>query len=168
MDALARARALVENVTPLKTDCGKRCGAACCQADQEGDNGMLLFPGEERYYENADWCRLIPHAQTGSYLLVCGGSCPRENRPLACRVFPLLTLPEGKIKLDIRAWPVCPLMPYGRRGLDEDFVSAVKEASRLLWTDETQKPFLYKLEAMMNEYRQLSQLMEEPKGDRHV
>ena len=61
MDVLDRARELLENVTPMKTDCGKICGAACCQPDEEDLNGMLLFPGEERYYREADWCRLIPH-----------------------------------------------------------------------------------------------------------
>lgn len=151
MDALERARELLRDVTPLKTDCGRLCGAACCQADTEGENGMLLFPGEEKYYENADWCRLIPCGSTK--LLVCSGHCPREHRPLACRMFPLVTLPGGKAALDVRAWPVCPLMPSGRRGLREDFLQAVKEAARLLSEDATQAAFLEELKAITDRYK---------------
>jgi len=151
MDVLDRARELLENVTPMKTDCGKICGAACCQPDEEDLNGMLLFPGEERYYQEADWCRLIPHGST--HLLICQGRCPREHRPLACRIFPLVTLPGGRAPLDPRAWPVCPLMPSGRRGLREDFVAAVKQVARMLEEDPRQAAFLKELKDLIDSYR---------------
>ncbi|MBQ8536739.1 MAG: hypothetical protein IJ461_04970 [Clostridia bacterium] len=151
MDALDKARKLLENVTPMRADCGKLCQAACCQPSQEEENGMLLFPGEARYYEGASWCRLIPHGST--QLLVCEGRCPRENRPLACRMFPLVTLPGGRAPLDVRAWPVCPLMPSGRRGLREDFVLSVKEAARILEADPAQKAFMEELEHLLDTYR---------------
>ncbi|MEG1472022.1 MAG: hypothetical protein RSD76_06230, partial [Clostridia bacterium] len=48
---LSAARELLADVTPLKTNCGKLCGGACCQADESGENGMLLFPFEETFYE---------------------------------------------------------------------------------------------------------------------
>ena len=153
MDALEQARDLLENVTPMMTDCGRLCAAACCQADQEGENGMLLFPGEERYYENARWCRLIPHGST--HLLVCEGRCPRENRPLACRIFPLVTLPGGRAPLDVRAWPVCPLMPHGRKALRQDFVAVVKQAARILETDPRCLAFMEELEALIKAYKEL-------------
>ena len=41
------ARALLENLTPLRTDCGKVCGSACCKSLDAEETGMLLFPGEE-------------------------------------------------------------------------------------------------------------------------
>ena len=44
---LEKARALLENVTPMNRDCGRICGAACCQPDEEGHGGVFLFPGEE-------------------------------------------------------------------------------------------------------------------------
>ena len=58
MNALARpgavkvleaARKELETLTPLKINCGKLCGGACCQPDpeEEGENGMLLLPFEE-------------------------------------------------------------------------------------------------------------------------
>ena len=46
-DTVLQARALVGGLTPLKSDCGALCGAACCQADEDGQGGMYLFPGEE-------------------------------------------------------------------------------------------------------------------------
>lgn len=151
MDALERARELLRDVTPMQADCGKLCGAACCQPEEDGANGMLLFPGEERYYVGADWCRLIPHGST--HLLICEGRCPREHRPLACRMFPLVTLPGGRAPLDVRAWPVCPLMPHGRRGLREDFVKAVKEAAAILGEDAQQLAFMQELKGLLDAYR---------------
>ena len=49
-DSLARARALLENVTPLHADCGLSCGHACSRSLEGELSGMLLFPGEEAYY----------------------------------------------------------------------------------------------------------------------
>lgn len=92
--ALLEARALLTEVTPLKADCGRLCGAACCLPGEDGEAvGMLLFPGEAALYESASWAQLLPaHYRLGDepgQLLVCGGHCPRAERPLACRVFPL-------------------------------------------------------------------------------
>ena len=50
-EALEKARELLENVTPLKTDCGKVCGGRCCRPLEAEETGMLLFPGEEDFYE---------------------------------------------------------------------------------------------------------------------
>ncbi len=49
-DALFAARSLLEEVTPLKSDCGRICGAACCASLEGEETGMLLFPGEEALY----------------------------------------------------------------------------------------------------------------------
>ena len=45
------ARAILKDVTPLKKNCGRLCDAACCQSDESGENGMLLFPFEECLYD---------------------------------------------------------------------------------------------------------------------
>ena len=36
LDAVIQARKLLDSVTPLKTDCGRTCGGACCQPDEDG------------------------------------------------------------------------------------------------------------------------------------
>ena len=53
-DAVRAARELLRDVTPLKTDCGKVCGARCCRSLEGEETGMLLFPGEEEEYRNRE------------------------------------------------------------------------------------------------------------------
>ena len=45
-DALEKARAMLENVTPLKTDCGKVCSGRCCRPLEAEETGMLLTIGD--------------------------------------------------------------------------------------------------------------------------
>ena len=45
-ESLVAARKLLEEITPLQTDCGLVCGGACCQTHPGEETGMLLFPGE--------------------------------------------------------------------------------------------------------------------------
>ena len=59
LPALWEARAMLENLTPLKSDCGKRCGHACCQSPAGEERGMLLFPGEAEYYRDREGYRLL-------------------------------------------------------------------------------------------------------------
>ena len=86
LECVLRARELMENITPLKTDCGKCCGAACCQSDEDGQGGMVLFPGEEAL------CGELPEGMQltnyddilpGLQLLTCDGTCDRHLRPLS-------------------------------------------------------------------------------------
>ena len=142
--ALAGAREKLAAVTPLARDCGALCGAACCAPDEDGRGGMLLFPGEEAYYRTLPpGFRLAQTAQ--GLLLTCEGSCERETRPLACRVFPLMFVYEdGKadVRLDPRAWPLCPLMPSGMAGLRSAFVCAAREAAHLLCGSPETREFI--------------------------
>lgn len=142
--AVLAAREKLASVTPLWRDCGALCGAACCQPDSEGLGGMLLFPGEETLYKSLPEGFHLEEVPEGR-LLVCQGVCARLDRPLACRVFPLMfTLGQGQggVMMDKRAWPLCPLMPDGLSGLRADFVLAAREAAALLVLDEKQRAFL--------------------------
>lgn len=146
--AVLRARALLDALTPLKTDCGRLCGGACCQGDE--GTGMLLFPGEDSLYENCGFGRVVPadFALGGGQakLFVCGGRCPREERPLACRLFPLflafMKSGKTKVRMDTRAASVCPLYSCGAIGLDGDFLAAAREAYDVLLEDETCAAYL--------------------------
>ena len=149
LEAVLAARDLLETVTPLKSDCGRACGGACCQPDEDGPGGMLLFPGEEALYE------ILPEGFSireddavlpGLKLLTCDGVCERKNRPLSCRLFPMLPTRTGA-KMDRRAWAVCPLMESGKRGLNPAFVDAVKEAGRMLYDCPEHAAFLDALHA---------------------
>jgi len=136
--AVIAARELLKTLTPLKTDCGRLCAGACCQGDST--TGMLLFPGEETLYTNCTFATITPaDFELGGQkarLLVCDGHCPRDERPLACRLFPLflafLKSGKTKVRLDTRASHVCPLCDYGVIGLDEAFVDAARRAYDVL------------------------------------
>lgn len=150
LDAIQAARAHLETITPLKSDCGRRCAAACCQADEGGKGGMLLFPDEEALYDAApSWAELSDSGLMvfgkSIKFLICDGTCPREDRPLSCRIFPLTPInKEGElaIELDVRAWPVCPLMGYGMEGLSREFVAGVHAAMALLWAQAEGRAYI--------------------------
>ena len=120
----------MERLTPLRTDCGLICGAACCGPDEDGQGGVKLFPGEAARYEGADWARL------DDGVLTCNGRCPRDMRPLGCRIFPLTPCRKKSgalsLRIDRRAFAMCPLAPHGVRALDPAFVSAVLQALDLI------------------------------------
>jgi len=163
---LKAARAALADRTPLRIDCGRLCGAACCQADETGENGMLLFPFEEKLYrkpiEGFDF-RLADDdtLYKGGKRLICEGECPREHRPLACRMFPLRVhvyedeqsdAARVKAEIDPRAWAVCPLPEQGGlRTMSPEFVAAVEQAGRLMCRN------VYLLEALLNEQRMLDE-----------
>lgn len=165
-DALMRARALFDDLTPLRTDCGLVCGGACCQPLAGEDTGMLLFPGEDAYYEGRAGYRLVSTAS--GMMVVCSGRCDRADRPLSCRLFPLLPLlrPDGvKVATDLRAKAVCPLARQGKDALSADFVSAVRQAGRILVEDPLQREFLIRLTAQQDELRALQKQF---RRDAHV
>lgn len=155
-DSLRKARELLLDVTPLKTDCGKACGARCCQSLEGEETGMLLFPGEEEAYQGKPEWKLRRTAS--GTLLVCSCRCDREERPLACRIFPLLPVIRGgevKVAGDQRAKAVCPLLRQGIRSMDPAFIDAVKEAGRILAGDPEQRRFMEQLTEEQDELKSL-------------
>ena len=91
--------------------------------------------------------------------MVCPGTCDREDRPLSCRLFPLLPLigDDGAIRVvtDLRARAVCPLARQGISALDPAFIDAVREVGELLAQSEEQAMFLDALEEEQQELREL-------------
>lgn len=155
-DVLRRARDLFDDLTPLQTDCGAYCAGACCQPLAGEDTGMLLFPGEEAYYEGLPGYRLI--STSAGTMVVCSGHCNRADRPLSCRLFPLLPLlrPDGvKVATDARAKAVCPLARQGKDALQGEFVAAVRQAGRILAEDPVQRDFLIRLTKQQDELKAL-------------
>ena len=150
--AALTARDLLSGLTPLKTDCGRLCGGACCQGDEA--TGMLLFPGEEALYAHCAFARVLPAGFSlggqGVSLLVCQGRCERENRPLACRLFPLfLRFREDgstRVVMDRRARALCPLTGYGLSALDSAFLDAARTAYDLLLADPACAAYLRDLD----------------------
>jgi len=165
-EAIRQARELLADLTPLRTDCGLTCGGACCQSLPGETTGMLLFPGEEAYYEGLPSYRMLQTEQ--GTLLVCPGRCERADRPLSCRLFPLLPLlrEDGiKVATDQRARAVCPLAKQGKDALRPEFVAAVRQIGRLLAEDEEQRAFLLRLTEQQDELKRLRRLF---RRDAHV
>ena len=118
---------------------------------------MLLFPGEEELYKDRPgWT--IRQTALGR-MLVCSGTCDRAERPLACRIFPLLpeVREDGGVRVvtDLRAKAICPLARQGRSAMDPAFIEAVREAGELLNGDGAQAAFLRSLAAEQAELKEL-------------
>ncbi|MEG2570216.1 MAG: hypothetical protein RSA70_02165, partial [Clostridia bacterium] len=95
------AYAKIGNLTPISADCGVLCSARCCKGGE--DAGMILFPGEEVFLKNKSFVKLTQRDMCGYrvWFAVCNGACPRANRPLSCRIFPLSPRYEdGKLTIE--------------------------------------------------------------------
>ena len=77
--AVAAAREKLKNVTPLKRDCGRVCGAACCRPLGGEETGMLLFPGEAEAYAGRE--RGPGRLEDPAYGAGRYGGLPRPVRP---------------------------------------------------------------------------------------
>lgn len=157
-EALCRALALLEEVTPLTADCGQVCDGRCCRQTADS-SGMLLFPGEEALLQDAGFT--MTPADGGHTLLTCDGRCDRSRRPLACRLFPLFPLVEedGRVRAvyDPRGYRLCPLVQQcAHVPLDRRFVRAVRRAGRILMEDPACAAFL---RDQSEEIRVLSRLL---------
>ncbi len=157
--AVSAAREKLNQATPLKKDCGRICGARCCRSLEGEETGMLLFPGEAEAYAGKDGWEI--RKTTRGDLLFCSGTCNREERPLSCRLFPLLPLigDDGRIRVvtDLRARAVCPLARQGKSAMDPAFIEAVRQAGEILAAEDEQAVFLDMLEDEQEELKELKQ-----------
>ncbi len=155
---------LFDNSTPLKVDCGKLCGGACCTGD---DAGMYLFPGEENVFRllNPDWATIEKSDFKYTYrgkeknvpILFCNGKCDRYQRPLACRIFPLTpyVTKSGKLEIitDPRAKSVCPLSwELSTDNLDYRFIKNVKKSFVLLMKNDEIREYMTSYSEYIDEY----------------
>ena len=149
--------AAIGDTTPLKTDCGSLCGAACCQPDADGQGGVALLPGEAELLEGIAWGSIQRDEAMDAPMLVCSGPCERDKRPFLCRVFPLCPV-TGKsgdwtVRMDARARAVCPLAGSGLRALDPEFVRGAARAARKLAEDPEGEAFLTRWSKIEAEFR---------------
>jgi len=158
IETIMEARRLLESLTPLRSDCGALCGAACCKSDEDGQGGVYLVPGEEALYQSVDWARLNPCMLEGSdtHLFLCEGRCERSLRPFGCMIFPLTPVRREQgwsVRMDWRAWAVCPLMRCGKKGLDPEFVLAAKRSVQKIASAPGGEEFLQSWQKMEERFR---------------
>ncbi len=161
-ESIRKARALLENVTPLKTDCGLLCDHACCKPDEDSGDSVWLFPGEEEisYAWGEVTDVLLPVTKTPAKSLYCKSFCAREKRPFQCMIFPLVPYFSKKknawsVRMDRRAFAVCPLTSYGKKGLNPEFISNAEKAVQILSETETGERFLEALAREESVYREI-------------
>ena len=152
-ETIARAREIIGALTPLNSDCGVRCGGACCQPDEDGNGGVYLFPGESA--EEFSWGRVMKD-EFGE-MLICDAMCDREHRPFACRIFPLTPVRNAEgtwtVRLDSRARRMCPLYRRGIKGMNPEFARAMVKAVRVIAETPEGDAFLERWEALEKVYR---------------
>ena len=154
MQILLKAYEAIGESTPLTTDCGALCAAACCKTDADGQGGVCLLPGEEAC---AAWGEIVHDDHMDCPMVMCSGMCAREKRPFLCRIFPLCPVigKSGKwtVRMDARARAVCPLAVSGLNGLNPDFVRGCAKAVQILAEDADGEAFLKKWAAIEAEFR---------------
>ncbi|MBQ6863520.1 MAG: hypothetical protein IJO14_04690 [Clostridia bacterium] len=140
---IQRAYDILDSAQPVPFDCGRLCDKKCCKGSEQ--DGMLLFPGEEKLFKGKEGfeIREVPQGK----MLLCSGACDRTLRPIACRIFPFfpyVTQENGNYKIsvlkDIRALHYCPL-----QDVSKDFERTVRIAARNLLRDESCADFLLRL-----------------------
>lgn len=159
---------LLNRVSPLPTDCGQLCSAACCNCggDSGGDSldfdmGIYLLPGEEKLFtQKEDWLKWtaeyaedyeFPSSWSGKvYFIRCKNPphCPREMRPLQCRFYPLAPYltEKGELKLILSPTELpyqCPLIS-DKITLQDSFV----KATHTVWKRLIRDPLIYDLVKM--------------------
>lgn len=140
---------ILGELTPLKADCGRLCGCACCKGDE--NTGMRLFPFEETTLD-------VKEVDSGVRLAVCNGTCKREDRPLACRIFPFFPTVDEKgrvfVEADSRALRLCPLISHSDEIVfDKRFFKALKKVGKILAKDEACLEFLRESTEEIDTYR---------------
>ena len=148
VDILMEARELLRDLTPLKTNCGRICGGACCKGDEK--TGMRLFPFEQTTLT-------VVETEDGGRLAVCDGTCDRDERPLGCRIFPFFPTVDEKgrvfVELDYRAARLCPMVSHADDIVfDKRFLKAVKKVGKVLAKDPACRAFLEETTAEIDTY----------------
>ena len=137
---LKKAYDILRRVTPLGFyDCGRLCDGLCCRGDCKG---MWLYPEEAELFENKEGFELCETEGNYGYpIVICSGECDRNERPLACRIFPLfpiVTEEEGKVRINVIRDPratMCPII-RSRKSVTPEFTRNVRLAARYLIRDE--------------------------------
>ena len=154
-ELILKAYEILKGLTPLKSDCGRLCNAACCKGDE--DTGMLLFPGESELFDGLG--DFVIKKQGELDVVICNGHCKREQRPLSCRIFPLAIVYDGsrvKVIADHRSIPICPLYRQALSDrLDPAFRRAVKEVALMLGKSESIKGFLAEINSQCEQAKEI-------------
>ena len=125
---------------------------ATVTAAKEAKDDCDFMPLSVEYKEKYASCGRFPggflkrEGRASDYEILVSRLIDRALRPLACRMFPLtpvLSVRDGRerlsVRMDPRAFAVCPLCEGGVRGMDAAFAQAVLQLS-LIHISEPTRP----------------------------
>lgn len=157
---IKKAYELLESATPLTYDCGKLCNGRCCKGDS--DTGMWLFPYEEEIIKNIKGFKIKNSNGNMDYkMVVCGGTCDRKTRPLACRIypyFPMISENGFDARADIRGISSCPIL-YKNIKADYTFIRQIRKVARLFDRDETLRNYVKDINSVLDEIENFAKEM---------
>lgn len=164
-----QAYARLQRLTPIPADCGKLCDKRCCKGN-EGD-GMILFPGEDE--DRLPPSFSISDSDIYGYpvrFAACIGKCKREERPLACRIFPFAPYldEEGALSIiaDPRAKFMCPLLAEEALPLiDPHFLGTLEIVFADLLQEEDFRPMLEAYSRMMDFFLKFTGVIRMPERE---
>lgn len=156
-DIIYKAYEYLSDVTPLSYDCGKLCGQLCCKGND--NDGMLLFPGEEKIFENLEGFSVYYDNRYESLCVRCNGKCDRKLRPLSCRIFPYFIYLKNEdskpvCAADLRAGDFCVLLKDSLP-LDKKFLRALRVTALLLCSEKSEKNFLIRMTETLTDFNNL-------------
>lgn len=156
LELLKKAYEYLDDVTPLEADCGNFCNRKCCKGTDK--DGMLLFPEEEKLFENKAGFKVYFDSRYNCCAVSCEGKCNRTERPLSCRIFPYLIYKKKSCKPtvapDIRAVDFCPVLKENISS-NKRFLRALRITAILIAQDDDICQFLENLTALMTDFNNL-------------
>ncbi|MBQ6066143.1 MAG: hypothetical protein IJK89_04910 [Clostridia bacterium] len=156
-DPLDKLYELLEDVTPLPSDCGALCGGACCKGG--GGDGMLLFPGERAFFDGRDDFMLLSDERYDCDAVVCSGSCDRSKRPLSCRIYPYFfyVSQSGSVTVenDLRAIGRCPLTEQEYQ-VNKQFLRRMRMCAKIVENDRELYGFVGRISALLTDFGPLA------------
>lgn len=162
--ALREAYERLYHKTPLGFyNCGRLCDGLCCRGDSQG---MWLYPGEEELFKGKEGFEICETEGNYGYpMVICSGECNREDRPLACRIFPafpLVTEENGKVNIEVIYDPRATMCPLARekKPLDRSFIKEVRKAALYLIRDEKMLEYMKAVSEEISEIIELRNKLE--------
>lgn len=162
--ALREAYDRLYHKTPLGFyNCGRLCDGLCCRGDCKG---MWLYPDEDELFIDKEGFEVCETEGNHGYpMVICSGECNREERPLACRIFPLFPLVKqngDKIGIEIVYDPRATMCPIAKEKmpLDRSFIKEVKKAARYLCRDEKMLEYMKAVSEEITEIIELKDKLE--------
>lgn len=145
---------LLDQITPLLVDCGELCSKRCCQ--KEIGQGIFLFPDEAGMFAGKPYWQPVQQIE-GMEAVSCDGNCPREERPLFCRIFPLFPYLDETGELLLTFYSpfnfICPLVKLEDFSLlAQDYLEALEEVGHLLSQNPDCREFLEKISRRIDAY----------------